>query len=181
MAPEEALILESGEDIDLVADALRADSDRLLEQVKVREEVALSLSSATAREALANAARTARENPTLRLRFRFTTTATIARERGLRGTQWPAGITLWEELRTRARSTGDSRAFETLRGLLGNRRPSGISPVNWAELITLRDDPGGFAKLVDQFEWAMASLPPDQLPQHVVAALVSAGVFANSR
>jgi hypothetical protein len=103
LMPGQALELESGEDIDLIADALNTNPfpiDRLLEQVKHRE-TNVTLLSGSVLEAIANAIEHSAANVGHELVIRFSTNARIGREQGL-----PAGtppgmglLDLWEKLR----------------------------------------------------------------------------------
>src|ERR1700676_5441478 len=71
----EALELECGEDIDLLAPALlgpETDFERTLEQVKCRDRN-VTLRSASTREALCSFTDHIEANPSLSLRFRFLT------------------------------------------------------------------------------------------------------------
>jgi hypothetical protein len=100
--PGEQLELERGEDIDLVSGAITAggeEQERILEQVKHLESVAVTLRSVQVLAALANihAHRTA--NPTISLRLRFTTNAGRGREGD---SPFPAGtrsLDVWEAIR----------------------------------------------------------------------------------
>src|SRR4051794_23444890 len=79
----EALELERGEDIDRLTTLIggsEADEGRLLEQVKHRKQ-SITLRSEAARSALANFFEHRRHNLDTALRFRFTTTARVGRER----------------------------------------------------------------------------------------------------
>src|SRR5688572_25804687 len=103
LQPGQALELESGEDIDLIADALNTDPfpiDRLLEQVKHREKN-LTLRSGSVLEAIANAIEYRAANVGHDLVIRFSTNAHIGREQELPA-DTPPGIgllELWEKLR----------------------------------------------------------------------------------
>ena len=98
------LICECGEDIDHVATAL-SDADtnesRLLEQVKVREE-SITLASSESIEAVANFISHLENNPSISLRFQFTTTASVGREESAEFPDGLPGITAWGQLQTDA-------------------------------------------------------------------------------
>src|SRR5260370_1668877 len=99
--PGEQLELERGEDIDLVSDAITArgkEQERILEQVKHLESVALTLRSAQVLAALANFHAHRMTNPSISLRLRFTTNAGRGRERDSSFPAGTCGLDVWEEI-----------------------------------------------------------------------------------
>ena len=108
----QTLELERGEDIDLVARILdsedQGETTRLLEQVKHLEDN-VTLRSAAAVAAIANAFEHIKSNPKLALEFQFTTTAEIGTEQG-DALQRARGIELWEHLRLGQVPTADEAA-----------------------------------------------------------------------
>src|SRR5579885_671305 len=109
LTPGQELELESGEDIDLVADALNTNPfplERLLEQVKHRESN-ITLRSPSVLEAIANAIGHRAENPGHELTLRYSTNARIGREHSLPPSARPGMglLEVWERLR-RGEDTG---------------------------------------------------------------------------
>ena len=101
---DEILELERGEDIDRLSTAIDGSPEgfaRLLEQVKVCIKN-VTLKSAEAVEAIANASEHLANNQKLRLGFRFFTNAKIGRERRHPYPTWKSGLLIWEELRCEA-------------------------------------------------------------------------------
>src|SRR4051812_30692874 len=116
------LELEAGEDIDLVARAWEAgqdDAERLLEQVKHRED-SFTLKSPEALAAIAAFAEHRAENASRKLRFRFVTNAEAGRERPCPIPRPHTGIAAWEAVRTAAIPEGTTKAalLEGIRQLL---------------------------------------------------------------
>jgi hypothetical protein len=108
LASDETLELECGEDIDLVSASSGfgdEEKGRRLEQVKHRQEP-ITLVSPPAVFAIACAVEHRAANPQLKLRFRFTTNARVAKERFSRHPS--PGILVWEELRTGGNPGGKS-------------------------------------------------------------------------
>lgn len=100
--PGEQLELERGEDIDLASGAITAggaEQERILEQVKHLESVAVTLRSVQVLAALANFHAHQTANPTISLRLRFTTNAGRGREGD---SPFPTGtraLDVWEAIR----------------------------------------------------------------------------------
>src|SRR5437870_1068149 len=116
------LELERGEDIDLVSRAIAStdpsETERLLEQVKHREHN-LTLRTPAALEAIANAVAHFTANPSITLRFCYTTNADIGTERPCTFPNRTPGIALWERVR-RSEIMGDElfRAVSALKQFL---------------------------------------------------------------
>lgn len=174
------LELERGEDIDEIVRNL-GDSDsttRTLEQAKVRSRP-VTLRSADAHEALANAAHHLQSNPGVDLRFRFTTTATVGREQRHPRPDLPKGIVLWENFRT-APETVSSDAPAVLREIVaGGRRPPDVPTDAWAALDAILASDASWKHLVATFEWSTGQPSPEHLSGSVVRSLVERG-FAPS-
>ena len=99
--PGEQLELERGEDIDLVSGAVTAggeEQERILEQVKHLESVAVTLRSAQVLAALANFHAHRVANPSISLRLRFTTNAGRGRERDSPFQAGTRGLDMWETI-----------------------------------------------------------------------------------
>ena len=100
--PGEQLELERGEDIDLVSGAVTAggeEQERILEQVKHLESVAVTLRSTQVLSALANFHAHRMANPSISLRLRFTTNAGRGRERDSSFPGGTRGLDMWEDIR----------------------------------------------------------------------------------
>jgi len=99
--PGEQLELERGEDIDLVSGAVTArgeEQERILEQVKHLESVAVTVRSAQVLASLANFHAHRVTNPSISLRLRFTTNAGRGRERDSSFQAGTRGLDVWEAI-----------------------------------------------------------------------------------
>jgi hypothetical protein len=173
LGAEEALLLEAGEDVDRVAEALAAADERLLEQIKVREG-GVSLRNALALDVLAKAIDHKRTNPGLALRFRLTSTARVAREQCHPDPDQPPGIEVWERLRG-----GSPREKEDLdlvqRLLIDIERPDSVPETLWTNATAEFSERTKLLALVRAFEWAMAAAAPDDQSAQVLQTLVRDG------
>src|ERR1035437_8609372 len=98
LGPGEHLELEAGEDIDIVRQEIANDTSgiaRDVEQVH-KSAGALTLRSKKVRQAVVSFCGHRSLNPNSKFRFRFVTTAKVAREIGAS----QPGIALWEAIRT---------------------------------------------------------------------------------
>ncbi|HET8587690.1 MAG TPA: hypothetical protein VFM74_07435 [Candidatus Limnocylindria bacterium] len=141
LAPDHYLELERGEDIDEISGALAVkgataeDVARVVEQVKHRARP-VTLHSAAAVAAIANAIEHRTENPDLALTFRYTTNAPVGRERGVPRRQRVPGIEIWERLRTGATAVASqedqaSQLAELRQILLQAEKPGDLPHVVW--------------------------------------------------
>ncbi len=155
---------------------MASDDGRILEQIKVRES-GLSLHHALALELLTRAVDHKRTNPGISLRFRFTTTATVARERGHPEPNQPPGLEVWERLRHDGSRKKD---LELLKALLGAvERPASVSETAWLNTVAEFSDNARLAALVSSFEWAMDAASPDDQSAEVLQVLVRDGYAAD--
>ena len=155
-----ALELERGEDIDLapgVLDGIASPDERLLEQIKHVEGSRLTLRSARAVEAIANAIEHRRDNAGLRIAFRFSTNALPGVE-VLSPLRPRAGVAVWEAVRR-----GELAEDALLNALAGVRlildgvpQPEGMSPETWGKFTAFFDDPDDepLFELIQNFEWS---------------------------
>ena len=153
---DEALEVECGEDIDIISQGLATNvaDERLLEQIKQRSS-SITLRSPPALEAIANFAEHRRANPVVRLRFRFTTNATIGTEQHSPFPNREPGIKAWEELR---RGVADPVLLAGIRSiLLSSPRPSATPCVSWDALRELATGDRSLLELVRGFEWGTAA------------------------
>lgn len=184
----QALELERGEDIDLVARALAADSpeyDRLLEQVK-HQVKSVTLRHPAALEAIANAIDHRAANPTLSLLFRYTTNARVGVEKPSPLSDRIPLLHIWQQVRKNepGRITL-AQALRVLRDFItGLERPGSIAAPKWEKLRTFfcdaRDEE--VSALVCSFEWvthapAMASMT-DRVQQRLINRQLAASQTA---
>ena len=168
------LELEAGEDIDQVGSAIvdgRPEDLRTLEQVKL-STAPLTLRSATALEALANAAELLESNPELRLQFRFTTTARVSTERPspYPGRNKKPAIELWNSLRS---SRVSPHAEATITSLAAAwKRPSKVAAKTWSALERCVGPTGdGALTLAALFEWSTGAQGPADLRTKILQRL----------
>jgi DNA replication protein DnaC len=155
LQPGEVLELERGEDIDLVSPLLSGEDRRLLEQVKNYQ------SPVTLRSAVSSIAyfiEHRQNNPTQNLRFLYTTTAPVGKERPLPSMlkKNPA-IFVWEQLRQGSlKGISQNDALQGIRIILSNVvQPKKLSDKTWEVFLSFvknaRDDQ--LLDLVYSFEW----------------------------
>jgi len=172
------LICECGEDIDLVKqlpDADPATQLRLLEQVKTKDRITLrSPESLTAmarfREAVAN-------NPTLRILYRFSTTALAGQEQGIRFPQNLTGIGAWTDIRGDRFTQYEANEFVTgLKSLVAQAScPQGLQEPVFAqvkEYVESADPEVLIDEFIRRFEWATAMPTPPQLRSNIQDVLL---------
>lgn len=158
----EILELERGEDIDVVYGDVSEEGmnvDRVLEQIKRRTTKALTLKSPEAIEAIAHFAEHRRANPSLRLQFRYITTAPVGVER-----DWPdetGGIATWEALR-RGDMTPDDRqmALDKIRNFLAKRTCPERTRDSWKYVENVLGR-SSLANLIETFEWSTSPDYPE--------------------
>ena len=178
LCPGQVLELERGEDIDIIAGACARDPqeefERELEQVKHSND-SLTLRSAGARAALANAAAHLRTNPDLRLAFRFCTNARIGLERPSPfGDRSPA-IAVWEAIRNGEVEIGDAQLrLPGIRSLLRSTgKPEGVDADTWSQLQAVVDGPDEvLLDVIGRFEWSAGQPAPEALADKVRAELL---------
>lgn len=162
----EHLELERGEDIDTVSRWSNSSDDesRLLEQVKHLDR-SITLNSPEARAALANFLEHRDEHATpANVRFRFLTTAPVAREREPSMGRGLTGIETWSALRSRAtvdRATLVQAAAlrRILRAGTKAAPPPGVPQQTWEGYAAhlRRLDLAGLLQIVDAFEWSTSN------------------------
>lgn len=163
LGESECLYLECGEDID----AVRLDDTRLLEQVKVRGS-SLTLQSGEALAALAHFAAHLHANPGRDLRYRYTTTASLGRERSSRLGSRSSAIRAWNDARQTPEVAGPT--LEILAELLqGASKPQRCNDHEWAQLhaVIRGEGPTPFAEFVRRFEWSAGSEPSGSLKETI--------------
>lgn len=178
LGPGEALELEGGEDIDILARGTLGDDDEhrtLVALKRVRRPVSLRTPSAVA--AVAHLAGHRHRNPSRRLSMIYLTTAAPTRERGV---QFPNGaLCRWNAARRAGRlSPRDRDGLLTL--LRGARRPPrGVTDEDWDALHRTLAEPDGLASLVDGLEWVVEAPSGIEVRRQCVALLVGAETIAS--
>jgi hypothetical protein len=155
LQPGEVLELECGEDIDLVSPLLSGQEQRLLEQVK-NYQSSVTLKSAVS--SIAYFIEHRQNNPTQNLRFLYTTTAPVGKERPLPSMlkKNPA-IFVWEQLRQGSlKGISQNDALQGIRIILSNIvQPKKLSDKTWEVFLSFvknaRDDQ--LLDLIYSFEW----------------------------
>lgn len=162
---ETVLYCECGEDIDYVRQLIDPGSEesieeRLLEQVKYRQENALSLRSKEILEAIVNFVIHKKSNPHHRLKMRFFTNATPAKEKGIPFPRGLSGLEAWEQVRI-----GNYNLAETQTAIAYIRRVvaesvSGLPPNHtqpFVDFLSSADEQIFINELIIPVEWAMGS------------------------
>ena len=169
------LEIERGEDLDWIVNG-GPDPHQLLEQIKARKRP-LTLQSQEARQALAHHFEHRRANPTLRLRFRFTTTATLGRERRSPFQAPDSGISVWEGIRLGVvTSPRDEQLLDDLRSLVQrSSQPQHLPPALWMDFKAFvvsasSDDWRGF---VTSLEWSTGAAHLESRRSNIIGRLQS--------
>lgn len=180
---DQELQLECGEDIDTVTRYIQAgNEERLLEQVKHRD-VNVTLKSASALAALANAIEHRRTNPGLRLLFRYTTNALVGRERITIFPGKTKAIDVWERLRTEGQPTLPEDEVSALIGgirqlLTGVARPKEeVAQDIWDHFkefwAAATDDE--IREFISVFEWSTGSTAASDMSDAIQLLLTEEG------
>lgn len=178
---DEVLELERGEDIDWIASVINADTPepvRLLEQVKVRAR-SLTLRSEAAREALANFVEHREANPSIRLLFRYSTSAAIGLERPPLLSRSIPAIAMWQQIQSGLVEVDEQKtiATELHTSFLTMQCPKGLSEATWATfqtfLATTSNDQ--ILDLIHNFEWSTSVPEPQEMAPRVQQILVDQG------
>jgi hypothetical protein len=174
----QVLLLESGEDIDIVNNAFAAGadvSDRELEQVKHLDDP-ITLRSAPCRVALANACQHFEANPSLDLHFRFCTNATVTTERPSVFDDRKPAISVWESIRRNTISDGDRvLCLESLLSFLRTlERPSkGVDQESWSNFVEFLEPASldDLAAFISRFEWSTRQSRANEVSREIVRAI----------
>jgi hypothetical protein len=190
LGPGEALELERGEDIDILAKAfIRGQGPnndgvawtRLLEQVKHRAAKSVTLQTDSAREALANFHGHRKENPGLNLRFRYTTNSVPGRERKSPFEKGILAIDLWEQIRHDP-TTVTTERLEGIRSILESlKRPKDYSEEPWKEWRDfITDVPAeDLLSFIMGFEWGTGQTHFEEIDYQVRRELMARGLAAS--
>jgi hypothetical protein len=179
---DEVLELERGEDLAIVQmEAGETPEGRTLEQIK-RRSSALSLKSGDALEALAHFCEHRKKNPSLRLRSRFITTGSLAREKA-----WDlpgSAIESWQAIfREELPDTEQEVAVQAIQRFLQQcRPPAGLDSLTWAALQELVEgkNQGQLLDLIRSFEWSLAVVDHPELQDDVKRELIALGLAGDA-
>ena len=177
--PGEALELECGEDIDILAPLLYPgglDVQRTLEQVKCLDR-AITLRSPSTQEALCSYADHTRTNPPLALRFRFLTNAKAGEERPPGPLLYVPGIDLWERIRqNRIVGPNQRNATESIAAFLRTLDPPRTTAAEaWNNVLRTTEDLDRMTVLISNFEWATCAEGPEDIGFRTEELILSAG------
>ena len=194
---DEVLELECGEDIDIDGisrllpsvlgtviptneTSIGVDSERLLEQIKVQESLTLTSS----RGLLANFAAHRAANPERKLRFRFTTSASITNENPklLPSFSQPA-LAVWQDTAAgRLDETLTATAIEELQSALLNLScPGKCAPEVWdnfQEWLQYANEKE-FRLFVERVEWSVGTTAPQDMTESLHNQLQAKGWAEN--
>ncbi|EDL61152.1 hypothetical protein [Gimesia maris] len=158
---DQKLVLEFGEDIDIVNDSISKGAkqfDRVLEQVKHLEK-SITLRSSPCKIALANAIQHFKNNPQLNLAFRFCTNSLVTTERPSPFVDRKPAIEVWEELRLKTISEPErTERLTKLQSFLSklDDKPQGVDHLTWDSFkdyvknVSLSE----LEELIRCFEWS---------------------------
>ncbi len=172
------LVLECGEDIDIVNTVLAkgsGEASRELEQVK-HLDTPITLRSPACSAALANAVGHFASNPGKDILFRFCTNASITTERPAAFRDRKPGIAVWESLRKQeipepGRTDRLKQLHAFLRGL--SKPPDAIDQSTWDRFASFIDAASldDLSAFVGHFEWSTRQLNPEDLSSEIIRRL----------
>lgn len=179
LRPGEALELECGEDIDLLAPSVLAegiDLQRTLEQVKCVDR-RVTLRSPSTREALCSFADHIDENPSIALRFRFLTNALPGEESPAAPLLFVPGIQLWEDIRQgrigSEKRRGATESIGSFLQLLDPPRPAAAD--SWKRVLASTREVDRFSAMISNFEWATGAAGPNEITDEAEQLLLESG------
>lgn len=167
LAEDEVLYLECGEDIDRVLRSPdEAGTKRELEQIKATGRN-VTLRSPEVLCALANFSAHIKANPGAALRFRFTTSASVGREKLSSLGKDKQAIDVWQELQAKNQwNTNDDELVQQIAQLIAkSSRPKKCSEEAWDTLMDIANGVGPipFPMFILHFEWSCGMMSPDDL------------------
>jgi hypothetical protein len=179
----EILELKRGEDLDVIQllNAEDVPETRTLEQIKRRSTTSVSLKSTDALAAVAHFCEHRTNNPSVRLRFRFITTGTVAKEQAWKrpGT----AISTWQSIqREELTDQNQKNALSGIREFLSTcNAPEGIKPDVWTivEDLVRDENSSTLLEVVQSFEWGFGSADYPEVEGAIKQALLSAGSAEN--
>lgn len=174
LQPGEFLELECGEDIDLISRSLSGEEERRLEQVKNYNSSVTLWSAVTA---IANFVEHRENNSEQKLKFLYTTTALVSKERpSPEMLKKKEGIFVWEQIR-QGTLTGISHneALEGIRIILNkDSKPEKFSATTWAVfrnfITTVSNEK--LLDLICSFEWSTNTSDPQSLRTCILQTLI---------
>ncbi|MEG3853165.1 hypothetical protein [Microcoleus sp. Z1_C4] len=174
LQPGEFLELECGEDIDLISRSLSGEQERRLEQVKNYNSSVTLWSAVTA---IANFVEHRENNSEQKLKFLYTTTALLSKERpSPEMLKKKEGIFVWEQIR-QGTLTGISQneALEGIRIILNkDSKPEKFSDTTWTVfrnfITTAREEE--LLDLICSFEWSTNTPDPQSLRSWILQTLI---------
>jgi hypothetical protein len=174
LRPDEALELECGEDVDLLAPAIiKGDlrPTRTMEQIKCLDR-AFTLRSHCSLQALVSFSEHLHENPTLPMQFRFVTTALPADERPAAPLISAPGIVLWQQIRANyVHKARRDQSIKSIAAFLQSIDPHSTD-TRWNRFMALTRDPNGFADFVSRFEWSVGASGTETLVSEIEETLI---------
>ena len=179
---DEILELERGEDLDLIQLAgENVPETRILEQMKRRNTSAVSLKSADSLIAIAHFCEHRKNNPSVRLRFRFLTTAALAKEQAWKRTG--TAISTWQSIQREQLTDDDQQeALDGIREFLSTcSAPDGINPDIWAlvEELAKKENSAALLEVINSFEWGLGAADYPQVETAIKQALLRTGQAEN--
>ena len=153
----QSLVLEFGEDIDIVNNALTSMIDRELEQIK-HLDTPVTLRTPSSKTALANAVSHFVENPDQELLFRFCTNASVTTESPSPFEDRSAAIEIWEKLRKGKLKKKDvsERLDKLLPFLSGLKKPGDANKATWEQFLEQvgKWSTEDLKRFIGRFEWS---------------------------
>ncbi len=174
LQPEEFLELECGEDIDLISRSLSGEEERRLEQVKNYNSSVTLRSAVTA---IANFVEHRENNSEYKLKFLYTTTALVTKERpSPEMLKKKEGIFVWEQIRQGTLTEiSQNEALEGIRIILSkDSKPEKFSDTTWVvfrNFITAASKEELF-DLICSFEWSTNTPAPQPLRACLLQTLI---------
>jgi HEAT repeat protein len=179
LQPNSALELERGEDVDTIHQAMRkrgAAQNRLLEQIKVRDQK-LTLRSSAALGALAYFYEHERTNAGLNLSYRYVTNAEITKEHKSPVLSGISLLTLWNQLTNEDPSKKDqSKTLKLIRCFLRSvRKPKNFPAATWKPFAGFVKDAEHqvFDSFIRKVEWLAHQTPTALTAQKIQETLIS--------
>jgi hypothetical protein len=173
-----SLELESGEDIDVLREAIITNNlERTLEQIKHRTR-AVTLKSPEILGALINFLATRAQNPGASLRFRFITNSRAAMERRKRPGQTAPGLVIWGEVANADAWQDRTSALQIVRSLvLDAARPAKVKKLDWKatrDFFETVPDADLF-EFIKSVEWSLENPAAPVLFERISQHLVDGG------
>ncbi len=178
LGPAETLELERGEDIDRLVPAAAEGRARILEQVK-HLEASVTLRTPAAVKAIVDFIDHRDANPSVDLRFQFTSCAAAGVERSQQKRGGSGGIAIWERLRRLDPCDALARTTDinTIRAILRSLRRGKLPKEPWSRFFrfVLNAPQDAFLDVVQHFEWSLGAPEVDDLRHRIRGFLRSRG------